>query len=433
MEAADKGCILLVDDEAAVLRALKRMLKPSGYKVLTAESGHEGLALMEQESVNLVISDMRMPQMTGAEFLSQVALKWPQTDRILLTGYADLESTIKAVNDGRISRYLNKPWDDDEVIDVVQRSLRAVQLEHENRRLQALTEQQNAQLKTLNQGLEEQVQARTAQLVAAQKKLKGAYDNLTDGYRATIRVFATLVQRRMHESHEEAQQLGRLILRLGQQLALEPAELKQLNYAWMLRNVGKASFDDSLIHTPYALLEPDDQRLFHKHPLLAHASILTIRPLDLAATLIRQHKEYLDGSGYPEQRQGVDIDPRAQILCVANDYRELVAGLLLKRPLGSEEALAYLKEHAGVRYRADAVAALEALLPQMAREGDMQHDGRITTAEMTMGMVLTRDLVSEQGILLLTRGFRLDDTAMIRVRELEANLGETFELYVQRR
>ena len=431
MDAAKKGTVLLVDDEPAVLRSLRRMLNGLGCKVLVAEGGAPGLELMEAEPADLVISDMRMPGMSGAEFLAEVAKRWPDTERILLTGYSDLESTIAAVNEGRISRYLNKPWDDDEVIGIVRRSLRAARLEAENRELQALTERQNEELKALNHNLEEKVEARTAQLVASQKKLKGAYDSLTDGYRATVRVFSTLVQRRMRESHESAQRLGRLVVRLGQQLDLTPVEIKQLHYAWMLRNVGKVSFDDDLIHTPYMLLEPEAQRKFHKHPALAHASILTIRPLDLAATLIRQHKEYLDGSGYPGHKAAEQIDPRAQILCVANDYNELVTGLLLNRPLGSDEALAYLKENAGTRYREDAVEALIQLVPQMAREGDAQHDGKISSAEMEAGMVLTRDLISEAGILLLTKGFRLDSTAMTRVRELEANLGEAFELYVQ--
>ena len=425
-----QGTVLLVDDEPAILRALKRLLRATGCNVLTAEGGAAGLEILARETVNLVISDMRMPEMNGAEFLSKVASEWPDTERILLTGYADLESTISAVNDGQISRYLNKPWDDDEIIQVVKRTLRGVQLEHENRQLQALTEQQNKQLKTLNNSLEEKVNERTAQLVASQKRLKSAYDSLTEGYRATVRVFAGLVQHRMRESADASQRMSRLVMRLAQQLGLEAADIKQLHYAWMLRNVGKASFDDDLIHTPYVLLEPDAQRQFHKHPLLAHASILTIRPLDIAASLIRQHKEYLDGSGYPRQRKGDEIDSRAQILCVVNDYHELVSGLLLKRPLGSDEALDYLKEHAGTRYRQDAVDALAVLLPLMSREGEAQIDGTVTTAEMEAGMVLSRDLVNEHGILLLTRGFKLDAVAMQRIRELEANLGESFELYV---
>ena len=425
-----QGTVLLVDDEPAILRALKRLLRATGCNVLTAEGGAAGLEILARETVNLVISDMRMPEMNGAEFLSKVASEWPDTERILLTGYADLESTISAVNDGQISRYLNKPWDDDEIIQVVKRALRGVQLEHENRQLQALTEQQNKQLKTLNNSLEEKVTERTAQLVASQKRLKSAYDSLTEGYRATVRVFAGLVQHRMRESADASQRMSRLVMRLAQQLGLEAADIKQLHYAWMLRNVGKASFDDDLIHTPYVLLEPDAQRQFHKHPLLAHASILTIRPLDIAASLIRQHKEYLDGSGYPRQRKGDEIDSRAQILCVVNDYHELVSGLLLKRPLVSEEALDYLKEHAGTRYRQDAVDALAVLLPLMSLEGEAQIDGTVTTAEMEAGMVLSRDLVNEHGILLLTRGFKLDAVAMQRIRELEANLGESFELYV---
>ena len=110
-----RGVILCVDDAPNILNALNRLLRRPGHTVVTAESGAAGLELLEQHPVDMVISDMRMPQMSGDEFLRLVAERSPDTVRILLTGFSDLQSTIKAVNDGKIYRYLSKPWDDEEL------------------------------------------------------------------------------------------------------------------------------------------------------------------------------------------------------------------------------------------------------------------------------------------------------------------------------
>ncbi|MBV8501292.1 MAG: response regulator, partial [Paucibacter sp.] len=94
--AADEPApaILFVDDEPSILSALRRLVRPQGYRVLLAESGRAGLALLESETVDLVVSDMRMPEMDGAAFLEQVRLRWPEAGRILLTGYSDISSTV---------------------------------------------------------------------------------------------------------------------------------------------------------------------------------------------------------------------------------------------------------------------------------------------------------------------------------------------------
>lgn len=156
--------ILCVDDEPSILSALKRVFRPHGYEVLTAGSGAEGLALLAQNPVDLVISDMRMPQMDGAQFLEQVFAYWPQTQRILLTGYADANATVAAINLGHIWRYVAKPWNDAELVAAVQQALAHSRLARENAALVALTQRQNEELRQLNAGLEEKVAARTAEL-----------------------------------------------------------------------------------------------------------------------------------------------------------------------------------------------------------------------------------------------------------------------------
>ena len=105
-----QATLLFVDDEANILSSLKRLFRPLGYRIFTAESGAQGLEIMERETVDLVVSDMRMPEMNGAQFLEKVREKWPETVRILLTGYAEIGATIEAINKGQIYRYISKPW-----------------------------------------------------------------------------------------------------------------------------------------------------------------------------------------------------------------------------------------------------------------------------------------------------------------------------------
>ncbi len=118
--------ILLVDDETNILKALHRLLRPEGYRILTAESGADALAILARESVDLVVSDMRMPEMDGAVFLAKVRQTWPDTVRLLLTGHADMAQTVSAINQGEIYRFIAKPWNDQELIIIVRQALDAL-------------------------------------------------------------------------------------------------------------------------------------------------------------------------------------------------------------------------------------------------------------------------------------------------------------------
>ncbi len=111
--------VLFVDDEVSVLSTLKRMFRNEEYEVLTASSGTEGLEILAQVEVDLVVSDQRMPRMTGAEFLQQVSHKHPNTIRMIMSGYADIDAVIDAVNKGNISRFLTKPWDKDNLKQII--------------------------------------------------------------------------------------------------------------------------------------------------------------------------------------------------------------------------------------------------------------------------------------------------------------------------
>jgi len=141
--------ILLVDDEINVLRALKRTFLDEEYEVLTAPSGSEGLSILRDVSpVQVVVSDYRMPQMNGVDFLREVRRRWPDTVRIVLSGYADTAVVISAINEGEIYKFIAKPWNDDELRIAIINALERYSL---NKKNIELTEALSAKIEELKQ------------------------------------------------------------------------------------------------------------------------------------------------------------------------------------------------------------------------------------------------------------------------------------------
>ncbi|WP_027150856.1 response regulator [Methylobacter tundripaludum] len=157
--------ILLVDDEVNIINALKRTLRPDGYSILTANNGEEGLALLAEHEVGVIISDQRMPHMTGVEFLRKVKLLYPKTLRIVLSGYTELESVTSAINEGAICKFLTKPWDDDLLRDNIREAFQYYEMEQENLRLSRELRSANDKLSTLNQNLEQKVVDKSHEII----------------------------------------------------------------------------------------------------------------------------------------------------------------------------------------------------------------------------------------------------------------------------
>jgi len=127
--------LLLVDDEEDISAALTRLLRPYGYRILRATSGREGLALLTLNEVGVIVSDQRMPEMTGVEFLTQAKNLYPDTVRIVLSGYADLDSVTDAINRGAIYKFLTKPWDNETLCANILEAFRHYELKQEKEQL----------------------------------------------------------------------------------------------------------------------------------------------------------------------------------------------------------------------------------------------------------------------------------------------------------
>lgn len=157
--------VLLVDDERSILNALKRLLRREGYELFTAERGEEALEVLEREGpFDLLVTDFRMEDMTGIQLLEAVQLRWPDTQRVMLSGYSKVDTILDAVNRGAVYKYLSKPWKDEELKLHLRRAIEQGALQSANRRLLEEVEDQNRRLVKLNERLEQDVRDATCGL-----------------------------------------------------------------------------------------------------------------------------------------------------------------------------------------------------------------------------------------------------------------------------
>ena len=197
-ETIQRAALLIVDDDEGLLRAASRLLRPAGVKVFTATSGPQALALLEQEArgIGAVLSDYAMPGMTGADFLREVRLRWPDLTRAMVTGNADLAAAARAVNEGQLSRLITKPWNPEAFVEAVGEALEQHRMLLENRRLRELADQQAAELAEWNRTLEQQVADRTAELEKANATLQR-------GLLETVRLMLSFLELRLPQRAAE--------------------------------------------------------------------------------------------------------------------------------------------------------------------------------------------------------------------------------------
>jgi response regulator RpfG family c-di-GMP phosphodiesterase len=409
--------VLLVDDEQNILAALRRLFRADGYQLKFAGSGAEALSILDREAVDLVISDMRMPEMMGDELLAQVAARWPDVPRILLTGYADVASTISAINRGHIYCYIAKPWEEDDLRLKVRGALELRRLQRERDRLAALTQAQNEQLAALNATLEQRVRERTSELEQTVQMYELACEEMKVSCLAAVNVVARLTELHAGARRGESERVAELARGLAQKLGLGSEAAEHVYHAALLRDIGKIGLPERLLNTHPAKLSEPDRAAFQDYPARGASLIVSVEPFAPAAPMLRHQRERFDGSGYPGGLAGGRIPFGARILAVANDFYALQAD----RGESKAQALARLQALAGTHYDPQVVDAL-ALSTGAAPAAGQEEAGRgIPLSQVKPGMVLTHDLVSPDGILLVTRGHRLSQGLIDMLRSLDKN------------
>ena len=409
--------LLCVDDEPNILAALRRLFRPAGYRVLSADSGAAGLLVLASENVDLVISDMRMPAMDGAQFLEQVRARWPDTIRLLLTGYSDVSAILAAINCGEIYRYITKPWDDNDILLVVHHALERRTLGLERDSLEALTRQQNAALMALNDSLEAKVAARTGELKAAHDTLVTGNNKLKNSFITTIKILSSMIETRGGHLVGHSRRVADLARRLAIKLGMEAKQVQEVFIAALLHDIGKIGFSDELLATPASRLTGERLGAFRKHPLRAEQLLMPLEDLRGSAAIVRAHQERFDGAGFPDGVSGLAIPLGARILALASDFHNFQNGTLLARRVPPEDARQIIYASAGKRYDPSVVAAFRALF-----EGDVAvppADLAVLSRQLLPGMVLSRDLLARDGVMLLSAEHVLTAGLIRQVQDFE--------------
>lgn len=408
--------LVLVDDENSILRALERLLLEEDYEVATFTHAEDALQYCQANSVAVVISDVRMPGMDGIELLSLLALQQPLIERILLTGYSDIDATVSAINKGHVSYYLEKPWDEDQLKRAIAKGVELANIRSRNAYLERQVNLQNEQLKQWNEKLETRIAERTEQL--------------RDTYTMAFQTFSSLIEKRLGNFCANPRDVATLTRRLGSACELSKAELKDLYLASLFSQAGKISFHDELLSQPYHSLTNEQRQEFCLHPSLAEASLAFVQPLGKTALLLRQHRERIDGKGYPQKLQEADILPAALILGLVLTYLEAKQGLLFERAYTHQETINYLKEDSGKAYPA---ALIDKALPIFEKWVDQSKEtleACIPTHQLKPGMRLARDIYGPNDMLLLARYKKLDAQLIDGLIRVERNLHIELEAFV---
>jgi putative two-component system response regulator len=322
--------ILIVDSEAADLRRLERLFGLT-YRVLSAGTGEEALRLLEQHDVALLVTDLRLPGMSGTDLLEQAARLRPHMVRLMLTACADADALVAAINRGQVYRYATKPWDDEDLRLTVVRALQHYEVTRSRH-----------EADEANKRLARRLQAMTRGVVRAIADTLEAKDRYVYGHARRVSGYASAIGRRM---------------------LLNTGALEKLSLAALLHDVGKISTPDSVLLKP-AALDEEERAIIRLHSERGARLLAAVPEMEEVAAAVRHHHENYDGTGYPEGLAGEQIPLASRIIHVADAYDAMTSPRPFRDALEHERAVRTLAEGAGLQFDPEVVAAfcgLEAL------------------------------------------------------------------------
>jgi response regulator RpfG family c-di-GMP phosphodiesterase/HD-like signal output (HDOD) protein len=315
--------IMIVDDEPANLRLLERLFRRD-YHVITASSGAEALQLLHHHDVALLLTDQRMPGMTGIELLKRAASFRPHVVRIISTGYTDVSALVEAINCGQVYKYVPKPWSNDELRVTVERAV-----EHYK------ANKSRHELGEANRRLSQRLQAMTRGVVRTIADALEAKDEYVYGHARRVSGYASAIGRRMR---------------------LEVAVLEQISLASFLHDIGKIGTPDSLLLKPTFFTDAE-RAAMQLHAERGARMIAGVPEMEDIAEAIRYHHEHYDGSGYPEGLSGEQIPLISRIILVADAYDAMTSPRPFRQAFTHQEAFEQLLAGAGKQFDPEVVRA----------------------------------------------------------------------------
>ena len=319
--------IMLVDDEPANLRLLERLFRRD-HQVLSAGSGAEALRLLEQHDVALLVTDQRMPGMTGVELLQRAAVLRPHMVRIILTGYTDMEALVEAINYGQVYRYVTKPWENEDLRLTVVRALQHYEVNKSRHEMEEENKRLSRRLRAMARGV--------------------------------IRAIADTVEAKDHYVYGHSRRVSSYALAIGRRMRLSVPLLEQLSLAALMHDVGKIGTPDSILLKP-AALDDDECAIVRLHAERGARLLAGVPEMEDIAEAVRHHHEDFDGAGYPEGLAGERIPVASRVIRVADAYDAMTSPRPFRGALSHEAAVGELMRGAGTQFDPEVVRAFRGL------------------------------------------------------------------------
>ena len=396
--------ILIVDDEPLVLTALKFTLEREGFHVVACNSALKALTILAERDFAVIISDQRMPEMLGLDFLIESRLLRPQTSRILITAVLALPTIVDAINKGEIFRFVAKPWLREELVATVRNAVQRHELVTHNQVLQAETQTLNTRLHEANLALE----AKVLDLEQQRKSLDAANRSLAERYENSLELC-----RRILTTYDPI--LGgqaKVLVEFANQMAVSDTftevERHALRSAAWLCDLGLIGVPREMLRafrSKTEQLTEQERFMLHSHPVYGQTLAALVDHRADVGEVIRAHHERFDGRGFPDGLAGNAIPWPARCLAVAVGFVE--------SGLGKTAAIDAILAKSGSAYDPEAVRLFLRVsnlvqLTKQVRE--------IMLHELEPGMVLANGIYSPHGMLLIGEGQALSQNTISKIR-----------------
>ncbi|MBM4307854.1 MAG: response regulator [Deltaproteobacteria bacterium] len=283
--------ILVVDDEEVICNILVRRLGREGYSCTTANNGKEALNHFYKEKFSLIISDMKMPEMTGIELLQKIKAIDPKMRVIMVTAYPEIDLAVNAMRLGAYD-FIIKPADLDLIVMSVKKALESKRLEEE--------------IEAYHNRLEEMVEERTA-------KLQQAYRFLKKSHLDSVKVLAEAIDAKDPYTRGHSDRVKRMSLAIAQKMGFSEERLETLEYGALLHDIGKIGIKDEVLQKQGPLSNQEYQYI-REHPMIGVKIVEGVEFFRDKIPMIRNHHEHYDGSGYPDGLVGEVIPLEARII-----------------------------------------------------------------------------------------------------------------------
>ena len=323
---------LIVDDEPAVCEILSEKLGGEGYDCRICLNSEEGLAVLRRERFDIILSDLRMPRISGLEFLQHARAECPHAAFILVTGEHDVRIGVEAMKNGA-SDYVVKPFKLDEVFHRVTSALKKKNLE-------------NA-VEEYRERLEQMVEERTHQLQNALYRIEETYDQ-------TLEALGAALDLRDASTAGHSSRVTRYALAVARAMGCSRDELRELTRGAYLHDIGKIGIPDGILLKDGPLTR-QEQEVMRSHVAIGYQLVKRIAFLAPAAEIVLAHQERYDGGGYPLGLRGNEIPLGARIFAVADAFDAMSSDRPYRKALPAEFAFEEIQRQAGHQFDPDVV------------------------------------------------------------------------------